>query len=155
MSHLYMCTVFTNSVKILFEIRGTCNATCVVYFYKKSSFWILALFVLYEIFFQRKHLFEKNCVFFLWNQVYFGYSRRLVWTFLLHVYVVGFWFMVQHKQLYWWHSSCGKTPWGKYCFSYKSMLCYIFQSVVMNSQFYGGFYSIICLFKFPYSLYVL
>lgn len=36
--HIFICVVFTNSVKILFETRGTCNVTCVVYFDKKSRF---------------------------------------------------------------------------------------------------------------------
>lgn len=69
MSHPWMCKVFTNSMKSLFEIRGTCNVTCVVYFDKKSRFWILALFVLYWILSKKKHLFEKNCVFFYETKV--------------------------------------------------------------------------------------
>lgn len=64
--HIFICVVFTNSVKILFEVRGTCNVTCVVYFYKKSRFWILALFVLYWIL-SKENTCLKKIVFFFYE----------------------------------------------------------------------------------------
>lgn len=62
--HIFICVVFTNSVKILFEVRGTCNVTCVVYFDQKVKILNISRFCSLLDFVQRKHLFEKNCVFF-------------------------------------------------------------------------------------------
>lgn len=64
--HIFICAVFTNSVKILFEVRGTCNVTCVVYFDKKSRFWILALFVLCWIL-SKENTCLKKIVFFFYE----------------------------------------------------------------------------------------